>query len=65
MAKYKLGKEIARDSIFAVAQIGLGTASRFGLLAKHRSGVRFSLAREAVLVLTRTTPFTKFTTLCG
>ena len=32
---------IARTSRLAVARLGLGTASRFRLLTKHRSGVRF------------------------
>ncbi len=41
-------------SRFAVAKLGLGTASLFGLLTSHRSGVRFPDAKRAgaLLILT-------------
>ncbi|TSC60900.1 MAG: hypothetical protein Athens041674_952 [Parcubacteria group bacterium Athens0416_74] len=38
------GERFARASRIAVALLGLGTASLFGLLALHRSGVRIPLA---------------------
>jgi hypothetical protein len=55
---------ISLDSRLAVARLGLGTASRFRLLAQHRSGVRFPLpynhdtkkpAKAGFLVLERDT----------
>ena len=57
------GTEIARASRLAVARLGLGTASLFGKLASHRSGVRFSAHANKFACCTRT-GFTSFT-LCG
>ena len=45
---------LARDSRLVATRLGLGTTSRFCVLAKQRSGVRVPHAREAVFVLERT-----------
>ena len=48
-------RRISLASRRAATRLGLGTASRFRLLAKHRSGVRFSTRSARALRCTRTT----------
>ncbi|OGN29129.1 MAG: hypothetical protein A3A33_02600 [Candidatus Yanofskybacteria bacterium RIFCSPLOWO2_01_FULL_49_25] len=46
-------KGIGFDSRLAVARLGLATASRFRILAEHRSGVRFPTQAKSFACFTK------------